>query len=403
MDISSTMATVNYRYPIRENNRFRLLVDGDECFRAMLAVIESASRSIFVEQYLVESGAVTSQFIEQLSLAAGRGVGVYMLLDDFGSSGLREADRKQLLSAGIRLCFFNPFRFRHIFNNLFRNHRKSMIVDGELAFVGGTGLADEFSRQQYGSKAWKDVMLEIRGSVVSDWCHLFRETWNDSTREESRQETSQEARQETRQKIRLPGLPPSTGVGTTSGRVLVSSPFHRLEISRGLIGQIRKARKRVWITTPYFLPSRKIRRILGQAAHRGVDVRLLLPGPFSDHLWVSFASRRNYSRLLREGVRIFEYQPRFTHAKIELCDDWVSIGSSNLDRWNQSWNLDANQTIHARECAEEVASLFSKDFDESHEFSRESWHDRPIWTRLGEALSGRIVTRLQHLIKRRRK
>ncbi|MDH5737638.1 MAG: phospholipase D-like domain-containing protein [Gammaproteobacteria bacterium] len=380
------MARVDYLFPVREGNQFDLIVDGDACFNAMLDAIGSARQCILIEQYLVESGWVVSGLVDALGKAACRGITVYMLLDDFGSSGLRLSDRSRLEDAGVRLRFYNPVHFRHWFNNLFRDHRKLLVVDGELGFVGGAGLADAFSQERSGALAWKDVMLKIRGRVVRDWCELFSWTWKETTTED----------------VVLPEWPANESPGYQSGRVLVSAPFHRLEISRALIRQMRKAKQRIWITSPYFVTSRKIRRILGQAAFRGVDVRLLLPGVKSDHPWVTFASRRHYGGLLAEGIRIFEYQPRFTHAKIELCDHWVSIGSSNLDRWNQSWNLDANQTVIDEEFAHRVAAFFVQDFSDSREITTLFWKERSFASRLGEALSGVLVNGLQHLIRRRR-
>ena len=381
------MTRLEYTFPIRHQNSFKLLTEGDHCFQAMLDAVESARHFILLEQYLVESGKITGQFVSHLISAANRGVTIYLLLDDFGSRGLNSADRNQLLNSGIDLVFYNPLRFRHSFRNLFRNHRKLMVVDGLLAYVGGTGLTDEFSQQHSGKKSWRDVMLEVRGEVVEDWCATFLYTWKECTGKV----------------LLLPRAEKHANNQGQSGRVLLSAPFKRLEISRALIREIRKARHRIWITSPYFVPSRKIRRILGQAAHRGVDVRLLLPGTGSDHPWISYAARGFYARLLESGVRIFEYLPRFTHAKIEVCDDWVSIGSSNLDRWNQSWNLDANQTVRGNNFAHQVVVLFEKDFEDSREYSLESWQKRPLRVRLGEVLSRTMVFWLQKLIKRYRK
>ena len=175
--------------------------------------------------------------------------------------------------------------------------------------------------------AWHDVMLEIQGSIIQDWTQLFVQTWQ----------------KHSPLPITLPTLSDQPHVDRQVGRLLTSSPFARQEINQALIKQLRRSQHRVWITSPYFVAPRKIRRLLRQTARRGVDVRLLLPGPFSDHTWISHAARRHYMRMLKDKIRIFEYQPRFIHAKMQLCDDWVSICSSNLDRWNQHWNLAANQ------------------------------------------------------------
>src|SRR5690606_26145988 len=121
--------------------------------------------------------------------------------------------------------------------------------------------------------------------------------------------------------------------------VVIARAGREVEVRRSFVRAVRAAGRRVWLATAYFVPSWKLRRALRRAAHRGVDVRLLLPGPITDHPGVRHAGRRLYSRLLRNGVHIFEYQPRFSHTKLMLCDDWVSTGSSNSDRWNLHWNL----------------------------------------------------------------
>jgi phosphatidylserine/phosphatidylglycerophosphate/cardiolipin synthase-like enzyme len=153
-------------------------------------------------------------------------------------------------------------------------------------------------------------------------------------------------------------------------------------VIRSFVKYIRGANKDIRLASAYFVPSRKIRRALCRRAAQGVDVRLLLPGPHSDHPWVRHMGRRYYDKLLRRGVRIFEYQPRFMHMKVLLCDDWVSIGSSNIDRWNFRWNLEANQEVKDSEFALAVQQLFEKDFADSVEIDIEEWRQRPLWVRL---------------------
>ena len=140
-----------------------------------------------------------------------------------------------------------------------------------------------------------------------------------------------------------------------------------------------------------------MRRRLGRAARKGIDVRLLLAGERSDHPWVTHAARRHYSRLLRNGVRIFEYQPRFTHAKIVLCDEWVSIGSSNLDRWNQRWNLDANQGVKDKAFAQSVRAMFMTDFNHSKGIELTTWSQRSFWQHFFEWGLGYFVAALERI------
>ncbi len=362
----------HYRFPWREGNRFELLVDGERFFPAMLQSIRLAERHILLEIYLFESGSVAERFIDALLVAATRGVAVYLLLDDFGARKLSTRDRQRLRSAGVQLSFYNPLHYGALRRNLFRDHRKLLVVDGRIAFTGGAGITDTFDTRgrPYG---WHEVMLRIAGPCVADWQQLFEQTWNNWASPP----------------LALAPPPPAVYPGSRPGRVVLNAPT-RMEIKRTLVKRIHSAERRVWLATAYFIPSWKIRRLLRRAVHHGVDVRLLLPGPYTDHPAVRHAGRRFYSSLLRNGVRIFEYQPRFLHAKMILCDDWVSIGSSNVDRWNLRWNLEANQELADRNLATEVARLFERDFADSLEIHSETWFSRPWHRRLLEWFWGKV-------------
>ncbi len=373
-----------YRYPWRQGGHYQLLIDGPQFFPVMLDAIESANKFIFLETYLMESGKITDRFVTALIKARLRGVKIFMLLDDYGSYYLKAEDRQHLWEAGIQLAFYNPTSLRKLYQNLFRNHRKLLLVDNKLAFVGGAGLSDDFMQPAHAVLNWHEVMLQVEGPVIQDWFDLFSRTW---------------------QLTCLSPCPVSAGPPVTLtedqlGRVSIAEGFGRQEINRSLIKRCRGAERRIWISTPYFIISRKLRHILRRAAKHGIDVRVLVPGPISDHPWVSHASRGYYTRLLRQGVRIFEYQPRFLHAKIQLCDNWVSIGSSNLDRWNQHWNLDANQEIDDPQFAARTETLFLKNFSQSVEIRFQDWLIRSRWQRLREWFWGRFVHMLE-LVGRR--
>lgn len=373
-----------YRYPLRAGNQFKLLVDSEQILPAMLQAIESAREFILLEQYLFESCHLTSRFIAAFETATKRKVSVILLLDDFGSSHLESADRQRLNDAGVQLCMFNPARLRHFHRSLLRDHRKLLLVDGKMAFTGSAGFTKDLDDQQDQQAAWHEVMVSAQGPVVFDWTHLFMHTWQQCTSYAPP----------------IKYVMPSSQPADLHGRVTLNAGHGKLEIVRSLLIRLRSSNSYAWITTPYFVASWKIRRGLRQAARRGIDVRLLLPGPYSDHPWISRASRRHYGRLLRSGVRIFEHQTRFGHAKIELCDAWVSIGSCNLDRWNQRWNLDANQEIMDQAFSQQVKALFESNFAQSREIHLAEWQQRPWQQRLGEWVSIRIVNWLeQHFNK----
>jgi phosphatidylserine/phosphatidylglycerophosphate/cardiolipin synthase-like enzyme len=375
-----------YRFPWREGNRFRLLVDGDEFFPAMLSAIGAARHSVLLENYLFESGQIADRFIAVMVATVGRGVTVQLLLDDFGARLLHRSDRQRLEDAGVELALFNPLRPRRWRRNLLRDHRKLLVVDGQVAYTGGAGITDQFAPEFRPEDYWHDLMLEIRGPLAADWQALFTETWQLATGSPLALAPPQ------------PVVTPAGGAGrvTVHGR-----SYRQSEIVPSLIKQIRQAEQRVWLATAYFLPSWKLRRALGRAARSGVDVCLLLPGQHSDHPSLRHLSRRYYGTLLRAGIRIFEYQPRFLHTKITLCDGWLSIGSSNLDRWNLHWNLEANQEIADPAVIAQVMGLFRNDFASSREVDYRQWLQRPWHRRILEWVMSLVEGLVRRVVEAR--
>ncbi|BAU47384.1 phospholipase [Sulfurifustis variabilis] len=374
-----------FLYPWREGNAFELLVDGERFYPRMLEAIERATTYVLLEMYLVESGAVSGRFIDALARAARRGVQVKVLLDAFGGLGLEDADRARLTEAGVAMVIFNPIKAAKRAHNLARDHRKLLLVDGEVAYTGGAGLTDEFDPPRAAEHRWRETMIEIHGPVVADWQRLFARVWG----------------REGRRPLDLPLPSPPVHPDGMYGRVEVSQTSVRQEITRSLLKRIGAAEHRVWISTAYFIPSWRIRRALRRAARRGVDVRVVVPGPCTDHPAVRHAGRRFYGRLLLAGVRILEYQPRFLHSKVALCDQWASIGSSNFDRWNLRWNLEANQAVDDPRFAAAVARMLEGDFAAAREWGYRDWSRRPLLARLREYLWGKVDLWLNTLDRKR--
>ena len=350
----------------------------------MLAAIAAAQASVLLEMYLVRSGHVVTRFIDALTAAVRRGARVCVVFDAFGSLGLSRADRRRLLEGGVELRFFNPLALAQRLGNLLRDHRKLLVTDGRTAFVGGTGLTDDFAPGN-SRGPWREVMVRIRGPVAADWQRAFARTWRRCGTE-----------------LGLPLPPPCEPAAGAAGRLSLSEARQRSVLANGVLRRIDSSAERAWIMSAYFVPARRFRAALGRAARRGVDVRLLNPGARTDHPWVRYAARRFYARMLRSGVRIYEYQPHMLHGKVILCDDWVSVGSSNLDRWSLRWNLEANQEVADRRFADTVAALFERDFLVSRLISRRHWGERAWLDRLRESIAGALDRRLDRWRRPRR-
>ena len=385
---AANIATRRFLAPARGGNRFTLLSDGRDFFRSMLAAVDDATAYVLAEFYLVESGQIAEQFIAAFARAAARGVKVRVLFDAIGARGLKASDRTRLRDAQVQLVFFNAPRWEGLSHMLVRDHRKLLLVDGIIGFTGGTGLADMFSPDAQPNSYWLDCIVEIAGPVLADWHALFARTWKRSTGGE----LDVQAR-----------APKSDPMGET-GRVAASAGLGTKELGRAILMHVRKANHRVWISTAYFWPSNRLRRALRRAARRGVDVRLLVPGPLTDAPAARSVARLFYARLLANGVVIYEYQPRFLHAKLVLCDDWASIGSSNLDRWGLLWNLEANQEIDSPAFAAQAEAALNMAFEHSvrlrdgadveHHWSVPFWR---LITQLILTWSTRAVSRLRRL------
>ena len=380
-------------FPWRRGNTLTLLIDGPQFFVQMLARIDAAQRQVDLELYLVESGACATALLMALRAAAQRGVAVRCLLDAFGAQRLHAGDVQLLLGAGVQVQWYNPLRWKHGVRNFHRDHRKLLLVDEQFAFVGGTGATDAFWQPEHASSRWHEVMVEINGPLVADWQQLFERQWLAS---------QAWIAWRPRMPLRLKSLPAVPALGQGLGRVAFADASQHRDILLSLVRALRGAKQRIWLATPYFLPTWRVRRTLRQAAKRGIEVRLLLAGHHTDNPPVRFAGQRYYSTLLKAGVRIFEYQPRFLHLKMVLVDDWVSVGSCNFDHWNLRFNLDANLEALDPLFTASVAASFQADFSDSQEITLADWRARPWWRRLQQSVWGALDQLLVNLLDRRR-
>ncbi len=373
---------LNY-FPIRQKNYFELLVNGEQFYPAIISAINNAQSEIIIENYLTNSGKVLTKFITALCLAANRNVKVYCLFDSYGSKGISKTDLSLLAIPNIHVRFYNRLNYHKYLKNLFRDHRKIYIIDQKQAFIGGAGLSDEFDSSQ--KNAWHDIMLSIKGEVIQDWLLLFNNNWTSLTQTTLHKPSIENTLLVTNQNF------------NTQGKILAFTTPHQQEIKRQVLHEIHKSTNTIFLTTPYFVLSRKLRRALIRAAQRGVNVKLLLPGNITDHPGVRIMGQRHYAQLLRHDVQIFEYALHFSHAKVLLCDHWCTTGSSNFDRWNFRWNLEANQAVIDETFSKKLHHWFEQELKHCDEIRYEQWRNRTLWQRLKEWFWGIVIQLLDKL------
>ncbi|WP_148863534.1 phospholipase D-like domain-containing protein [Marinobacter fonticola] len=368
--------------PWRSNNRFQVFPGSDCYVPELLSSIDSATDLIILEQYLVESGRFADRFIDALRNAANRGVKVFLLFDSYGSQGLEAMDRQRLDYPGIALAYFNPVSLPRLCRSITRDHRKLLLVDRKVAFTGGFCLTDEFLN------CWYDLAIRIEGPVVEDWFDSFYRLWSSRLVCGAREwplPLVLRNRSEVEHKT-----------GKSEGR-MTRTQGRRRPIRHSLQSHIEEARKRVWMYTPYFLPTRNLLRQLQASARRGVDVRIIVAGNNHDHPAVQYAGRSYYGRLLRAGVRVYEYQASFTHAKFCLADDWCTVGSCNFDHWSFRWNLEANQEVKDGAFAEDIAELYRSHLFECKSISLDTRSRQSVGQRLRQRVLGALSAAVKFL------
>ena len=369
--------------PMVEGNEARLLIDGPSTHDAMFAAMARARDHINLQTYILEDGEPGERLLAVLKDRVAAGVTAQLLYDSVGSLGTGEAYFERLRAAGVRLCEFNPVGKRpDKLNN--RDHRKILVVDGRVAFTGGINMSDAYASssrvarrnpdKETGKKlGWRDTQVRVEGPVVAQFQRLFLDAW-------ALQDCGPFA-----QAAYYPRLEPR---GDKAMRVVGSDPaLNRSETYAWLLERIGAARSRVWLTVGYFVPDPDTKRALIEAARRGVDVRLVLPG-FSDFWAPVDAGRSHYDELLAAGVRIFEWHDALMHAKTAVIDSqWSSVGSTNLDWRSFVHNYEADLIVHDAAFAAELARRFQIDLKAAEEVRLDEWRRRSVGERFKEWLA----------------
>jgi cardiolipin synthase len=362
----------------------------------MFAAMERARDHINLETYILEGGEIGERLARLLEKKVRQGVKVNVLYDSVGSIGTPKEYFDELRKIGAHVCEFNPVNPAKAANGWElnnRNHRKILVVDGRVAFTGGINISSAYSAGsranrrasqvkpgEESTRGWRDTHVRVEGPVVTRFQRLFLDGW---------------ALEDCGPVVQANYFPGVEAKGHKTMQALSSDPgTDKSEMYGALLGAIRKARQRVWLTIGYFVPDPEMREALTAAARRGIDVRLMLPG-FSDFWAPVYAGRSNYSDLLAAGVRIYEWNKSLMHAKTALIDSgWASVGSTNLDWRSFALNYEADLVVYDAAFAGELERLFRQDVEAAVEVTPQRWEKRGVVERAKEW----FARRWEHLL-----
>ena len=358
------MATV----PFTTGNHVELLIDGDATFQAIFDGIDQAQRYVLAQFYIIHDDRIGTAFKERLIAAARRGVEVRLMYDTVGSIMLPRSYRRELEAAGVTVCpFSGPRNWLKKLRLNFRNHRKIVVCDGAVGFMGGLNVGDEYLGRDPDIGNWRDTHLRVRGPVVQGLQLSFARDWFYGTRAE------------------IGGLvwePTAAGADQTA-LVLASGPADDIETCGLLYAHaIESAEERVWIATPYFVPDGRVLGALQLAALRGVDVRILMPRT-SDSVFFKYVPYAYLEDVVKTGVRVFLYEDGFMHQKVAVVDrDFATIGTANFDNRSFRLNFEATIVAHDQRVCDDVSRMLERDLERCTEIGLADIEDKPFLFRL---------------------
>lgn len=344
--------------------------DIDTIYAERLKGIQQARRTIHFETFYITPGYRADEFAAALAKQAQAGVEVHLLADSFGAISMPREYWKQLREAGVNVRFFHPFSWRIPLRYNIRTHRKLLLLDGEVAFIGGMGVSDcwEGMKEHGETECWLDLEVRLTGSIVSILEGIFMQHWL---------YVGGVARLGA--EVFNPALSGGSDILVTPR----NAPSPRSSVYALFYTSVLAAKRRIWIASPYFLPDANARNALLKAKRNGIDVRILTVGPRNDKKLVYYAVRERYRDLLSAGIEIYEYQPSMMHAKVLLVDEhWVSTGSTNFD----PRSLFHNDELHLSLCEPNLAKFIDHFFfcalAKSRHIELSKWKIRPFWQRV---------------------
>ncbi|MES2354776.1 MAG: cardiolipin synthase [Pseudomonadota bacterium] len=379
--------------PLVTGNKVTLLQDGAETYKAMFAAIKGAKDHINLESYIFDDDEIGRQFADMLIEKQSQGTQVNLIYDSVGSINTPRAFFDHMAEHGIRILEFNPVnplavKKEWLINN--RDHRKLMIVDGRIAFVGGINISSVYSRGPFSKRPkipkastkksdkdapWRDTHMRLEGPAVSEFQQYFLQTWQQQKADPLPQKNYFPA-------IEKKGNDLVRAIGSSAG-----DPYNPIYVT--LISAITNAENYVYITNAYFVPDPQFLQVLEAATKRGVDVRIILPS-HTDSWLVLYAGRSYYTALLKAGVKIYERRGPLLHSKTVIVDGvWSSVGSTNLDWRSFVHNNELNAVVLGSEFAMQMDAMFEKDLKESTEINLQKWQRRSPISRIQEWVARR--------------
>jgi cardiolipin synthase len=367
--------------PMTKGNKVTLLADGSATYAAMFAAMEKAKDHINIESYIIEDDETGQKFADLLLQKQAEGVRVNLIYDSVGSIKTPAAFFQRLRDGGIEVVEFNPLnplKTLEEWGLTHRDHRKILIADGTVAIIGGINISEVYSslpfKRQKNETApihWRDTDIQIEGPAVAELQKLFLDTW-----------LKQKGAELSSQQNYFPEL---KEVGNALVRVVGSTPGETNRIPFIMyVSAIVFAEHSIQITNSYFFPDDQIIKALTDAAERGVDVQILLPGT-TDSKLALHAQRSYYSKLLKSGVKLYERNNSLLHAKTAVIDKvWSTVGSTNMDFFSLLNNDEVNAVILSREFAVEMEKMFAGDIADSKHILWEEWKSRPLLPRIRE-------------------
>jgi len=367
--------------PLRTGGTVQLLNNGVQIFPSMLEAIRGARRSVNFSAYIWEDGRASEQMLAALVDRARSGVEVRILLDGMG--GLYAPSMDALKAAGGKVVTFRPARFGKLMRFHKRNHRRAIVIDGAVGFTGGAAVADKWLGDADTEEQWRDTMVRVTGPLALTLQSAFVDAWAFASGEIL--EGAQFFPPEADAHAGGPEAMIHTGLASTP-----SSDTHPLRLF--FMQCFLSARKKLYITTPYFVPDRQAREAVAERARAGVDVRILLPDDHTDAKMIRLTSHYYYEELLAAGVRIYEYQSTMMHTKGIVVDGkWSVVGSANMDVRSIELNLENVLGILDDGFARTMETTFHQDLKHAREIRLEEWRRRGPWERVKERLASLLA------------